>query len=430
MTSACRDPGLELQALAVAMLDETVLDGRFVEPRELTDVRAIACLTAMHELRASGQPIDTLTLRAQLDRTSKSVPVEYLLGITSVIPTNPPSVAPRLRELAAARALHASAERAKEACERGDVDEALRLLRAAGEMRHPNANDSEHATLHELIETGAELLHAAAERRTERPALVMTGIRELDEAINGLEYGDLTVIGGDTSVGKSSTALLMALAQSKLGHRPGILSVEDPRPRWARRVIAAVTGVPVEAQRKAALSSWQWEALHAGVERVKGTNVHFKFCVGQNLDAVIAAERTLIRDFGCDVIFLDYIQAIDGVHGAWSRRDEMRIILSKTKAEVNREHPATLVALSQMRKRENEREMPQRADLYEANDIAQKADSIVLLWKDSARLLNGVLDKAKDAETGLQFVIERDSKTGMLTTSTDGAPYSVGGWNR
>jgi len=415
-----------MQALGIAMLDPSVLDSRFVEPREMTDPRAAAFLAAMYALRQRGEPVETVAVIAELAREGRAVDHEYALGMTSALPTSPSTVAPRLRELAVARQLRAQAERAREACERGDVSHALTLLRGAAETRDPRAGDGDHATLPQLVELGATQLVQAAERNLTRPPIVKTGLAELDDHIGGLEYGDLTIIGGDTSVGKTSTAFMMACAMSANGHRPGIVSVEDPRPRWARRAIAVVTGVPIAAQRSGRLSPWQWEQLTSGVERIKGTQVHFRFCVGSGLDAVIDAERALIRDHDCDVVFLDYIQAVDGVPGAWSRRDEMRIILSRAKAEANREQPVTLIALSQMRKRENETEKPVRADLYEANDIAQKADTILLLWKDGRGLVNYTLDKAKDDATGLEAVIERDTRTGMLRTTGDGEPYERG----
>lgn len=424
----CSDPGLEATAVSLVIMEPQRLDSRYVEPRECTDPRAAAALEAAYALRSRAEPVDTVSIGAELSRRGVSIDPEWLVNVTALYPLNRESVAPRLRELAVARQMRAEAVRLVADCERSDISAALARARAIAEQRDPNAPSEDFATLPAILEGGFAQLTRQVERNITKPPLVTTGMHELDAIIGGLEWGDLTVIGGDTSVGKSSTAFMMALAQSARGHRPGIISVEDPRKRWERRVIANVAGIPIATQRTAKLARWQWDHLTATIDRVKGTQVHFAFAVGQNLDAVIEAERTLLREFGCDVIYLDYLQAVDGVQGAWSRRDEMRIILSRAKAEVNRDHEATLVALSQMRKREDEHTKPQRADLYEANDIAQKADSIVLLWKDQHGLVNATLDKAKDDATGAEWIIERDAKTGMLRPTGDGEPYRVGGW--
>lgn len=423
MTVPCTDPGLEVAALALVMLDPSVLDSRFVEPRELTDPRASVVMAAMYALRSRGEPIETASVLAELQRTGSTIAPDYLLDVTAVVPINRATVAPRLRQLAAARRMRAEAVRLVADLERVDITSALSRARDIAEQRDPNASDADHATMRAIVEGGGMQIRDAIAKRGTRPTMIRTGIQKVDETIVGLEYGDLTVIGGDTSVGKSSTALLMAIEMAKAGHHPGIVSVEDPRPRWERRVIAAVTGVPILAQKTGQLSSRQFQDLDSGAARVVGLDVHFMFCVGAHIDEVISAERTLMREHGCDVVILDYMQAVE-VTGAYSRRDEMRIILSRWKGEANRaKDPASCIVLSQYRKRDNECEQPTRAALYEANDIAQKADTILLLWKDGHGVLNGVLDKAKDDKTGLTFIIERDRDTGMLVTHQDGSAY-------
>lgn len=416
------DPRLEAEAVALALMDPSVLDGSFVEARHCTDARASAALDSAYALRARGEPIETASLLAEADRRGHALDVGWLLAITGTLPTNRATVAPRLRELAVARQVRAEAMRVVEACQRGDVSGALAILRKASETPDPRAPSDTHDTLPVMVRRYAEDLATRSQDQT-RPPLVTTGMHELDRLIAGIEYGDLTVIGGDTSVGKSSTVLLMAIEQAKRGHRPGIISVEDPRARWERRAMAVVTGVPIAIQKARRLNPSHWEAVGRGLDAIERIGVHFEFCVGSSLDTVIAAERRLINDHGCDVVYVDYIQAIDGVHGAYSRRDEMRLILSRTKAEANRTTPASLIALSQFRKRENPQEQPSREHLYEANDIAQKAETIVLLWKDGHGVLNAVLDKAKDDRTGDVWVIERDARTGMLRPTGDGEPF-------
>lgn len=418
----CSDLRLECEAVALALMDPSILDGSFVEPRHCTDARAAAVLDAAYALRSRGEAVESASLLAECDRRGHAVEVAWLLSATSTLPTNRATVAPRLRELAVARQVRAEAMRVVDACQRGDVSGALAILRKASETPDPRAGTDTHDTLPVMVRRYAETLAAKAQDQS-RPALVTTGLHELDRIIAGIEYGDLTVIGGDTSVGKSSTVLLMAIEQAKRGHRPGIISVEDPRARWERRAMAVTTGVPIAIQKTRRLNDTHWDSVHRGLAAIESIGVHFEFCVGSSLDTVIAAERRLINDHGCDVVYVDYIQAIDGVHGAYSRRDEMRLILSRTKAEANRTTPASLVALSQFRKRENPQEQPSREHLYEANDIAQKAETIVLLWKDGHGVLNAVLDKAKDDQTGESWVIERDPRTGMLRPTGDGRPF-------
>jgi replicative DNA helicase len=64
--------------------------------------------------------------------------------------------------------------------------------------------------------------------------------------------------------------------------------------------------------------------------------------------------------------------------------------------------------LSQFKRRANVHERPKRSDLYESGYLEQKADGIVLLWKDEAGLVQGVLDKAKDDATDVTFAFTRE----------------------
>ena len=110
----------------------------------------------------------------------------------------------------------------------------------------------------------------------------------------------------------------------------------------------------------------------------------------------------------------DYLQAIQ-MRGGGEARHDMRDIIAQTKraASIGLDVPAAVVALSQFRKRENTEQRPTREDLYESAYIAQKAEHIVLLWKQ-AGVLNAVLDKTKDGRTGATFQLLRGASGQLM----------------
>ena len=177
--------------------------------------------------------------------------------------------------------------------------------------------------------------------------------------------------------------------------------------------MAMLGGVPVRAIRTGDTTPWQSEALEVGFKRAEKNRIEMAYTVGEDLDTIIAAARDMVAK-GCQVIYLDYLQTII-VPRVESRREQMRVILSRFKRELNRPGVACAgIALSQFRKRENERVAPTRGDLYESNYIAQMAEAILLLWRDEETHLHMILDKAKDAQPGLELMLRRSSVSGML----------------
>jgi replicative DNA helicase len=410
-TIPCIDADAEARYLAACMHDDAVLERHPVWPREMGVRTHALILEAMQAARAAGHGTDHVSIAVRLKSAGQLERIggeRALRAIGSVVELHPGPLARHLRTLAVARGVRESAMRAATLAEH-DLAEALRTLRVAAEAVHPDEGSRERfGSLREAVESAYEELAERTKRNAgrTRPAYVTTGIRTLDEHIGGWEYGDLIVLGGDTSVGKSTTALYTLCEMAKAGHRPGIISCEDPAARVGRRAISMLSGVPSVAIRKGDLSPWQWEALSGSVAKVGDLEVNLAFCIGEDVDVITEATRTLIKERGCDVILLDYVQAVR-VPGM-EERLAMREVLSRFKRECNRACPAALgIVLSQFKRRPDVTQRPARSDLYESGYLEQKADGIVLLWKDADGLLNGVLDKAKDDETGIQFSFAR-----------------------
>jgi replicative DNA helicase len=79
----------------------------------------------------------------------------------------------------------------------------------------------------------------------QRKNLVQFGIRELDAELGGLEPGDLCVIAGQTSRGKTSLALSPAMHTAKIGHYTAIFSVEMSVDRIIRRLMSGKSNISV-----------------------------------------------------------------------------------------------------------------------------------------------------------------------------------------
>lgn len=406
------DHEAERSYLGGIFLDPSLLERAMVKPVDFHATAHATIVEVMQALRSRGSPVDTITVRMELVRRGDLARVgdDLLLAITNAVIPQETTIecATRIRELASLRRAREYALTAAARYEEQDRAGAQSALdRAALEQgrgtRVGSAADAV-ATVEREIRSRAEL---------PRPPYVATGIGALDAAIAGCEYGDLWILGGDTSVGKSSTALLMAFAMARNGHRPGIISFEDAEPRMGRRVLSMLSGVPPVALRRGDLSPWQWEAIEQATVRVRGANVTIAYRVGETIRELADATGMLRREYGCDVIFADYAQAIR-VPGV-EERIAMREVCAIFKREcVRGEAPALGILLSQLRRRDDTSIMPTRRDLFESSYLEQKADGIILLWRDESATVQGVLDKAKDDSPGVLFALERDARSGLL----------------
>jgi len=249
--------------------------------------------------------------------------------------------------------------------------------------------------------------------------LIPAGIGALDRELRGGYYrGDLVVLGGGTGDGKSSCMMLAAIAQAKLGRRPGIVSVEDPRARWGHRLLSTISGVPVRALQAADLTQYQWTQVQGAALGAAPLAITLAFAVGGTIDDVRHAMRRLVRDHGCDTLAVDYLQAIEGGAGKGDSDNErlrLRRIISTIKREANRAGSEVPVVLgSQYKRRKDKHAKPQVEDLYESGYIEQKAETIVLMWRDGHGAVRSWLAKTKDGPIGAEWVLERDARTGLL----------------
>jgi replicative DNA helicase len=384
---------------------------------------------AMLEVHGRGEPIDGVTLRAQLvDRGAlqKAGGDEHLLALTE----HPPNVkaietyAKRVRVLAILRELgmlaHRTGARIYGPIDDVDAffDEVEAEFFAITQQRY-----SERSSLEHIAETAGAAVEDARHREAGARSTHTTGIPALDHIFDGWDRGDLIVFAGDSGAGKSSTMLATARAQAQSGERVLIVSLEDGRVRWGRRSVHLASGVPIRDLKRGALSTQQWGLVDGGVAKLHREPIWSAFPLGGSITEVLAAIRRARHEHGITVAYVDYLQAVDD-----DSSNELRHLIRKWLSELRRETvrsepPLTIVVGSQYRKREDDTKRPKDGDLYEANYIHQKADAIVHVWRDEhgARWWYMSKHKDEDARTG---ALTRDQTTGMIADGDSEAVHT------
>ncbi len=250
-----------------------------------------------------------------------------------------------------------------------------------------------------------------------------TGMPSFDRATNGLQRGDLIILAGRPSMGK--TAAMLALAEGlqaqsteEMPISPLIFSCEMAGERLALRKIAAKAGVSVNNLRRAELSDSEWESVPDAVTAVSQESIFIDDTPGILLPVLRARAREHVARYPNSPILIDYLQIV--AMPTTGRHQEMNQKvgeISSALKQLARELGVPVVALSQLNrdleKRANKR--PILSDLRESGAIEQDADVIVFLYRDEVYnpdtadrgIAEWIIAKQRDGETGTirtQFV--------------------------
>lgn len=217
---------------------------------------------------------------------------------------------------------------------------------------------------------------------------VRTGFDDIDEATNGLQPGELVVVAGRPSMGKTSFAFNIgehAAYKQKLNVLA--ISMEMKSLQLSKKRAGSVGRIRQDSIKKPEnMTSDECNRLADAVDAMRGHVFDVVDCIDNKIESVIAiARRTAKQRKRVDLIVIDYIQLMSTKtqKGSENRAGELGQISSRLKALAG-ELNCPVVVLSQLNrdveKRPNKR--PLMSDLKDSGSIEQDADLIMLLYRD------------------------------------------------
>ncbi|MFM2152775.1 MAG: replicative helicase [Pseudomonadota bacterium] len=375
---------------------------------------------AMQELSQRNEPIDVITLADELRRGGdlESVGgVAYLSGLDAFVPAtaNITRYARIVRDKALARRLIGAAhEIAREGYDQlGPVDELL----DAAESKIFEITEKKAANAFTVLGTSVKRvfsnLEALYERQTEITG-VPTGFTAFDKMTAGLQKGDLIIVGGRPSMGKTSVVMNMAGHIAIEEKRPvAVFSLEMSADSLTTRLFASEARVDGQRLRTGKLLDSDWPKLARAADRLFKAPMHIDDSAGLTALEMRAKCRRLKAKTGeLALVVVDYLQLMRGKPGTDSREQEISEISRGLKA-LAREMECPVIALSQLNrsleKREDKR--PQMSDLRESGAIEQDADLICFIYRDE------VYNKENSPDKGIAEIIigkQRNGPTGTV----------------
>jgi replicative DNA helicase len=214
---------------------------------------------------------------------------------------------------------------------------------------------------------------------------VSTGYKDFDNQTSGLQPGDMIVIAGRPSMGKTAFAMNIAENVAIKVQRPvAIFSMEMPGESLAMRMMSSLGHIDQNRVRTGRLEDDEWPRLTSAINILSSAPMHIDDTAALTPTELRARARRLKReakDLG--LIVIDYLQLMQAPSASDNRTNEISLISRSLKA-LAKELEVPVIALSQLNRgleqRTNKR--PIMSDLRESGAIEQDADLVVFLYRD------------------------------------------------
>jgi len=365
----------------MAML--TARDFAYAEHRHIFEV-----IASLYETNA-GKGVDGLTVRNRLEDNAvvdKIGGLEYLQRIVESVPTaaNATYYATHVRELSHRRILIATVgELAEAAYDRSqDVLETLNATQSTLlELSQRSGRGAEVEGLPDLLRRVYEVIE---QRQTGNITGLPTGFHELDDLLGGLTGGQMVVVAGRPSMGKSALAMNIADCVARVqGKAVAVFSLEMTKEALAERLVCAEARCDMNRVRRGMVGQEDYTRLLSAMQTYEQAEIYIVDDGLLTPYELAAMSRRLYRDHEIGLIVVDYLQLMHMGRKAENRQLEISTISRHIKALAG-ELKVPIVVVSQLNRgpeaRENKR--PRMSDLRESGSIEQDADVVALMYRD------------------------------------------------
>jgi replicative DNA helicase len=328
------------------------------------------------ELAARSEPVDAVTLAEHLAHSGLAEETGGLVYLASLA-----------RDTPTAANVRAYAEIVRER------SQLRQLIRVSGEIA-ASAYESEGRSATELVDDAERRVFEIAEqgRRTgsgfvplrdvlgatidrldllhqSQGALtgVSSGYTDLDKMTAGLQPGDLIIVAGRPSMGKTTLALNMAEHAAIANQTPvAVFSMEMSREQLAFRMISSIGRVDQGHLRTGMFGDEDWARINSAIAQMRTAPIYIDDSGALTPTEVRARARRLKRERGLGLIVIDYLQLMQVPGTKENRATEISEISRSLKA-LAKELAVPVVALSQLNRGVEQRtdKKPVMSDLRE-----------------------------------------------------------------
>jgi replicative DNA helicase len=342
------------------------------------------------------RPADVVTVHESITSAGKSEEVGGL-GYLNALAHNTPSAAnirryaEIVRERSMLRKLVSVADEIAADAFNPKGKEARQLLDEAESKVFKIAQEGARSTtgfrviqplLSEVVDRIDELYHREGDSDVTG---VPTGFTDLDKMTSGLQKGDLVIVAGRPSMGK--TAFSMNIAEYvaiEQGLPVAVFSMEMGAVQLAMRMLGSVGMLDQHRMRTGKLLAEDWPRVTHAVQKMQDAQLHIDETPALSSGEVRSRARRLARQCGTlGLIVIDYLQLMGASSAGENRATEISEI-SRSLKGLAKELECPVIALSQLNRSLEQRpnKRPIMSDLRESGAIEQDADLILFIYRD------------------------------------------------
>ena len=363
--------------------------------------------TIARDLFLRGSPVDAVTIAGKLPPVSDNR--KRMADLIEITPTsaNWKAYADIMRQKSNLVRVHDAAEAMTKA---NDFDECRALL-------HSIESLLDGRTVHKPRSMRDSFLSFCKRQELPPPEYIRYGIPELDRMMF-TERGDVVVIGGLPSSGKTALALAFAwhIGQS---HKTAFFSLETKNAKLDDRMISRNALLSFSRIKTRSLSSDDWDNI-AKVSGSYDKNQLYTFTTEENGPLTLADIQSLTRAYQFEVIFIDYVQEIPALYSRANLREQITAI-SLSLHSFAQSSGVTVFELAQLsRPSKDGWKEPDMFDLKESGQLEQDADAVLLLYRPKKG--HARLDEKKNRF--LKVAKNKEGVTGTLLLDFDGETQS------
>lgn len=214
---------------------------------------------------------------------------------------------------------------------------------------------------------------------------VPTGYVDLDRMTSGMQPGDLIIVAGRPSMGKTSFAMNIGEHVAIEQQLPvAVFSMEMGATQLATRMLCSSGRLDQQRVRTGRLLDDDWPRLTSAISKMQEAQLHIDETPALTALELRARARRLARQCGkLGLIVIDYLQLMSATSSGENRATEISEISRSLKA-LAKELDCPVIALSQLNRSLEQRpnKRPVMSDLRESGAIEQDADVIIFIYRD------------------------------------------------
>jgi len=248
-----------------------------------------------------------------------------------------------------------------------------------------------------------------------------TGFSEFDKLTSGLQNGDLIIIAGRPSMGK--TALSMNIVEHIAIHNStpvAVFSLEMPTEQLVIRMISSFGRIDSSKLRDGDMSEIDWNSFNHAVRAFEDNTILIDETPSITPTEIRAKCRRLKRRYpDLGLIMVDYLQLMT-VHGKSENRVQEISEISRSLKALAKEINVPVIAISQLnrgvesRTKTGKGRIPQMADLRESGSIEQDADIIGFIYRDEVYHDDTYTNPEEVGKADLRIAKHRNGATGNI----------------